>query len=106
MPAIPYLYGSTPRNISHFPEFLAHKLETYAPDSKVVRPEWHKFICNAGQLFLKNGKIARIVVDAFSAGLTVQMKGNGSSRPMGILLSGGGFCLPLLIILILGIHMD
>lgn len=68
MPAIRYLNGTTPRTITHYRDFLAHKLEIYAAGSKIIRPDWHGFICNAGAAFLKNGKIARIFIDAVSAG--------------------------------------
>lgn len=86
MPAILYRNGSTPRTISHYRDFLVHKLETYAPGSKVIRPEWHGFICNAGAAFLKSGKIARIVVDAVSAG-------DGTNEGEWIKLPDGHFAL-------------
>lgn len=68
MPAIIYLNGITPRTINHKRDFVAHNPETYAPGSKIIRPIWHGFICNAGAAFFKNGKIVRIVVAAVSAG--------------------------------------
>lgn len=86
MPAIMYPNGITPRIITHYRDFLAHKLEAYAPGSKVIRPEWHGFICNAGAAYLKNGKIARIVVDAVSAG-------DGTSEDEWVKLPEGHFAL-------------
>lgn len=68
MPAIRYLNGNTPKIVTHYRGSPNESIQASPSPGRLIVPNWYGFICNSGASHLKGGKIARLVVNAVSAG--------------------------------------